>query len=98
MLTNCTSGHYHISSLFLSFYNLQYSYCQFQLYEKTQETHTAKLLKLQDDSVFDISVPLSYNTACATFTTTPERAHQKSNITVADVSAISASENEIGRM
>jgi hypothetical protein len=48
--------------------------------------------------VFDISVPLSYNTACAAFTTTPERAHQKPNITVADVSAISASKNEIGRM
>jgi hypothetical protein len=45
-------------------------------------------------------VPLSDNTACAAFTFTPERAHQKSNITqtVADVSEISASELEIGRM
>jgi hypothetical protein len=38
------------------------------------------------------------NTACAAFTSTPERAHQKPNITVADVSEISASEHEIGRM
>jgi hypothetical protein len=36
--------------------------------------------------------------SCAAFTSTPERAHQKSNITVADVSEISASEHEIGRM
>ena len=43
-------------------------------------------------------VPLSDNTACAAFTSTPERAHQKCNITVADVSEISASEHEIGRM
>jgi hypothetical protein len=35
---------------------------------------------------------------CAAFTSTPERAHQKPNITVADVSEISASEHEIGRM
>jgi hypothetical protein len=39
------------------------------------------------------SVPLSDNTACAAFTSTPERAHQKPNITVADVSEISASEH-----
>jgi hypothetical protein len=32
------------------------------------------------------------------YLSTPERAHQKSNITVADVSEISASEHEIGRM
>jgi formiminotetrahydrofolate cyclodeaminase len=66
--------------------------------EKTQETQAAKQLKLQDDSVFATHVPLSNNTACAAFTSTPERAHQKSNITVADVSEISASEHEIGRM
>ena len=66
--------------------------------EKTQEIQTAKYLKLKDDSVFATRVSLSDNTACATFTSTPERAHQKSNITVADVSEISASEHEIGRM
>jgi hypothetical protein len=68
--------------------------------EKTQETQTSKQLKLQDDSMFTTSVPLSDNTACAAFTFTPVRAHQKSNITqtVADVSEISASELEIGRM
>jgi hypothetical protein len=66
--------------------------------EKTQEIQTTKQLKLQDDSVFVTSVPLSDNTACAAFTSTPERAHQKSNITVADVSEISASEHKIGRM
>jgi hypothetical protein len=55
-------------------------------------------LRLHDDSVFATSVPLSDNTACAAFTSTPERAHQKPNITVADVSEISASEHEIGRM
>ena len=43
-------------------------------------------------------VPLPNNPACAAFTSTPERAHQMSNITVADVSEISASEHEIGRM
>ena len=48
--------------------------------------------------MFATSVPLSDNTACAAFTSTPERAHQKPNITVADVSEISASEHEIGRM
>jgi hypothetical protein len=50
--------------------------------------------------VLATSVPLSHsdNTACAAFTSTPERAHQKSNITVADVSEISASEHEIGEM
>ena len=52
----------------------------------------------KDDSVFATRVPLSDNTACAAFTSTPERAHQKSNITVADVSEISTSEHEIGRM
>jgi hypothetical protein len=46
--------------------------------------------------VFATSVPLSDNTACAAFTSTPEHAHQKPNITVADVSEISASEHEIG--
>jgi hypothetical protein len=52
------------------------------------------------DSVFATSVPLSHsdNTACAAFTSTPERAHQKSSITFADVSEISASEHEIGKM
>ena len=55
-------------------------------------------LRLHDDSVFATSVPLSDNTACAAFTSTPERAHQKPNITVADISEISASEHEIGRM
>jgi hypothetical protein len=35
----------------------------------------------KDDSVFATRVPLSDNTACAAFTSTPERAHQKSNIT-----------------
>jgi SepF-like predicted cell division protein (DUF552 family) len=44
--------------------------------------------------VFATSVPLSDNTACAAFTSTPERAHQKPNITVADVSEISASAHE----
>ena len=48
--------------------------------------------------MFATSVPLSDNTACAAFTFTPVRAHQKSNITVADVSEISASEHEMGRM
>jgi hypothetical protein len=43
-------------------------------------------------------VPLSDNTACAAFISTPERAHQKPNITVADVSEISASEHAIDRM
>ena len=66
--------------------------------EKTQEIQTAKQLKLKDDSVFATSVSLSDNTACAAFTSTPEHAHQKSNITVADVSEISSSEHEIGRM
>jgi hypothetical protein len=66
--------------------------------EKTQEIQTAKQLKLQDDSVFATRVSLSDKTACAAFTSTPERAHQKSNITVADVSEISSSEHEIGRM
>jgi hypothetical protein len=66
--------------------------------EKTQEIQTAKYLKLKDDSVFVTSVSLSDNTACAAFTSTTEHAHQKSNITVADVSEISASEHEIGRM
>jgi hypothetical protein len=66
--------------------------------EKTQQIQTAKYLKLKDDSVFATRVSLSDNTACAAFTSTPERAHQKSNITVADVSEISASEHEIGRM
>ena len=55
-------------------------------------------LRLHDDSVFATSVPLSDNTTCAAFTSTPERAHQKPNIIVADVSEISASEHEIGRM
>ena len=40
--------------------------------EKTQEIQTVKQLKLQDDSVFATSVPLSDNTACAAFTSTPE--------------------------
>ena len=73
----------------MSFYNFAIflAYCQ-----------TAKQLRLQEDSVFATSVPLSDNTACAAFTSTPKRAHQKSNITVADVSEISASEHEIGRM
>jgi hypothetical protein len=48
--------------------------------------------------VFATSVPLSDNTACAAFTSTPGPVHQKPNITVADVSEISASEHEIGRM
>ena len=48
--------------------------------------------------MFATSVPLSDNTACAAFTFTPEHAHQKPNITVADVSEISASEHEMGRM
>jgi hypothetical protein len=49
-------------------------------------------------TVFATSVPLSDNTACAAFMSTPECAYQKPNITVADVSEISASEHEIGRM
>jgi hypothetical protein len=39
-----------------------------------QEIQTAKYLKLKDDSVFATSVPLSDNTACAAFTSTPEHA------------------------
>ena len=54
--------------------------------------------KLQDDSVFATRVPLYDNIACAAFTSTPERAHQKPNLTVADVSEISASEHAIDRM
>jgi hypothetical protein len=65
---------------------------------QTRETQTVKQLRLHADSVFATSVPLSDNTACAAFTSTPERAHQKPNIIVADVSEISASEHEIGRM
>jgi hypothetical protein len=56
---------------------------------------TAKQLKLQ---VFATSVPLSDNTVCAAFTSTPECAHQKCNITFADAPEISASEHEIGYM
>jgi hypothetical protein len=48
--------------------------------------------------VFATSVPFSDNTACAAFTSTPGPVHQKPTITVADVSEISASEHEIGRM
>jgi hypothetical protein len=48
--------------------------------------------------VFATSVPLSDNTECAAFTSTPERAHQKPNITVADVSEISASEHAIAKV
>ena len=79
---------------------MQYSLAivNFSYDEKTQETQTVKQLRLHDDSVFATSVPLSDNTARAAFTSTPERAHQKTNITVADVSEISASEHEIGRM
>ena len=81
----------------MSFYNFAI-FCNFSYDEKTQETQTAKQLRLHDDSVFATNVPLSDNTASAAFTSTPERAHQKPNITVADVSEISASEHEIGRM
>ena len=90
-----------LSQIFIIFVILQFCnipIVNFNYDEKTRETQTAKQLKLQDDSVFATSVPLSDNTACAAFTSTPERAHQKSNITVADVSEISASEHEIGRM
>jgi hypothetical protein len=59
----------------LSFCNIPI--VNFSYDEKTQETQTAKQLKLKDDSVFATSVPLSDNTACAAFTSTPERAHQK---------------------
>ena len=52
-------------------------------------------LRLHDDSVFATSVPLSDNTACAAFTFTPERAYQKPNLTVADVSENSASEHRL---
>jgi hypothetical protein len=55
-------------------------------------------LRLHHDSVFATSVPLSDNTACAAFTSTPEPAYQKPNLTVADVPENSASEHEIGRM
>ena len=55
-------------------------------------------LRLHHDSVFATSVPLSDNTACAAFTSTPEGAYQKPNLTVADVPENSASEHEIGRM
>jgi hypothetical protein len=48
--------------------------------------------------VFATGVTLSDNTACAAFTSTSKRAQQKPNITVADVSEISVSEHEIGRM
>jgi hypothetical protein len=50
----------------LSFYNIPI--VNFSYDEKTQETQTAKQLKLQDDSVFATCVPLSNNTACAAFT------------------------------
>jgi hypothetical protein len=55
---------------------LQYSQAivNFIYAEKTQETQTAKQLRLQEDSVFATSVPLTDNTACAAFTSTPERA------------------------
>ena len=81
----------------MSFYNFAI-FCNFSYDEKTRETQTAKQLRLHDDSAFATNVPLSDNTACDAFTFTPERAHQKPNITVADVSEISASEHEIGRM
>ena len=76
---NCTSSHT-VTDLhyFLSFYNI----VNFRYDEKMQVTQTAKQLKLQDDSVFATSVPLSDNTACAAFTSTPEHAHQKPNITL----------------
>jgi hypothetical protein len=87
-----------ITFVILQFCNIPIVNCSYD--EKTQETQTVKELKLQDDSVFATTVPLSHseNTACAAFTSTTERSHQKSNITVADVSEISASEHEIGRM
>jgi hypothetical protein len=50
----------------LSFCNIPI--VNFSYDEKTQETQTAKQLKLKDDSVFATSVPLSDNTACAAFT------------------------------
>jgi hypothetical protein len=59
-----------------------------------------KVMKICDRYIVWLLVQLGAeaNTACAAFTSTPERAHQKPNITVADVSEISASEHEIGRM
>ena len=93
---NCTSSH--------TITDIHY-FCHFAIFllsisamMRKLGRQSAKQLKLQDDSVFATRVPLSNNTACAAFTSTPERAHQKSNITVADVSEISASEHEIGRM
>jgi hypothetical protein len=64
---------------------------------------------LQNDKIMNICDSVTTSTVrdrrphfrdalSAAFTSTPERAHQKSNITVADVSEISASEHEIGRM
>ena len=73
--------------IILSFCNIPI--VDFSYDQKTQETQTAKQFRLHDDSVFATRVSLSENTACA---------HQKPNITVADVSEISASEHEIGRM
>ena len=74
-----------LSQIFIIFVILQFCnipIVNFSYDEKPQETQTAKQLKLQDDSVFATSVPLSHsdNTACAAFTSTPERAHQKSNM------------------
>jgi hypothetical protein len=66
------------SQIFIIFVILQFCnipIVNFSYDEKTQETQTAKQLKLQDDSVFATSVPLSDNTACAAFTSTPECAH-----------------------
>jgi len=76
-----------LSQIFIIFVILQFCYIlivnfSYMFDEKTQETQTAKQLKLQDDSVFATSVPLSDNTACAAFTSTPEHAHQKPNITL----------------
>jgi hypothetical protein len=64
--------------------------------EKTHETQTAKQLKLQDDSVFATSVPLSDNTACAA--STPECAHQKCNITIMKICDSVTTSTVRGRM
>jgi len=97
---NCTSSHT-VTDLhyFLSFYNILI--VNFSYDEKMQVTQTAKQLKLQDDSVLATSVPLSDNTACAAFTSTPEHAHQKHNITLVSSSLCLspiAYVSEIGRM
>ena len=101
---NCTSSHtIYLSHIFITFVILQF--CNIPrllsisaMMRKLRRHKQQKQLRLHDASVFATSVPLSDNTACAAFMSTPERAHQKPNITVAEISEITASEHENGRM